>query len=218
MSVAIAVVTGTGAHADPWHDLGETSGAIAAVLSDDGDVTRLTTDELAPGVLDDVDVVVVNASADLAAPPSDSSDVVAELHAHASRGGGVVAVHSSSLAFPDDDRWARLLGGRWVPGRSGHPQIGNALVQAAGSPLLSDDFTLYDERYTLLETADDTELVAFHTEDGVPHPLVWLHRSPSGVVAYSALGHGVEAYDSSNAFLLRSLVAAVRPPLEKVLR
>ena len=200
-----AILTGSGEHTDPWHALDETSAAVAAVLGA-GVVRRVATDAVQPGSLEGVDVVVVNASGDPARQPADSSPVVDELLRHLGAGGGVVALHSSTIAFGDSARWARAVGGRWVPGVSGHPQIGHALVQAAGTPLLDRDFVVYDERYTGLEVAEDVEVVAFHTEDGITHPLVWV-REGHGRVAYSALGHGVESYESPNAELLRALVA-----------
>jgi type 1 glutamine amidotransferase len=210
MSRRVAILTGVPPHTDPWHDLGETSRAVAAVLSGSAglDVSSLTTDDDVAGGIGGADVVLVNVSADLAAPDSDSTAIVDALVTHVGSGGGLVAVHSSALGFAGDARWARLLGGRWVPGASGHPQIGRALVQSTGSAagLRIEDFLLYDERYTDLEAAPDVELVAVHTEDGIAHPLVWVRDGPGGRVAYSALGHGVESYESPNAGLLRSLV------------
>ena len=204
-----AILTGSGAHTDPWHALDDTSAAVAAVLGT-GAARRVSTDAVEPGALEGVDVVVVNASGDPGRAPADSSVVVDELLRHLGAGGGIVALHSSTIAFADGHRWARAIGGRWVPGVSGHPPIGHALVQAAGTPLLDRDFSLHDERYTGLEVAEDVEVVAFHTEDGRTHPLVWVREGP-GRVAYSALGHGVESYASPNAELLRALVAWAAP-------
>lgn len=196
---AIVVLTGIGVHADPWHALGATSEAIAGVLAAVGAVRVITTAD----PIGEADLLVVNASGDLAEPETDSSALVDAILGHADAGRPVLATHSSTLAFRDDARWAQLLGGRWVPGVSMHPQIGHALVQSTGTALLEDDFVLYDERYSHLESRD-VELVAEHTEDGVVHPLVWL-RSGRSRIAYDALGHGVESYDSAEhrALLLR---------------
>jgi uncharacterized protein len=195
------VLAGTGAHADRWHGLEETSGALAALVSDA--VVRTTDDDPANS-LTGADVVVVNVSGDLGAAPTNSAPIVSSLLDHVAAGGGLVALHSSALAFADDPRWARLLGGRWVAGVTGHPQIGRAFVQSSST--LTDDFFVYDERYTALETSPDVEVVAFHTEDGMTHPLAWLNEG-AGRVAYSALGHGIESYESPNAAFTRALVS-----------
>ncbi len=222
----IVILTGTGAHTDPWHALDATSERVAEVLGEawadtdtgaDGAeltavrVTAVTTDDDVAAALDGAGLVIVNVSGDLATEPVDSSAIVDALLAHTGRGGGVVALHSSALAFGDDPRWAELAGGRWVPGVTMHPQIGHALVQAADGEAAAGltDFVVYDERYTALERDPATDVLAFHTEDGLAHPLVWRRTTASGArVAYDALGHGVESYDSSaRCALLLGLVS-----------
>lgn len=184
------VVTGVGAHSDPWHGLAATSAEVSALLAERFTVRETTTDTI--DAIDGADLVVLNASGDLAADPVDSRAIVEALIAANADGTPILALHSSSLAFRDDPRWAELLGGRWVPGTSMHPQIGAAIVQLDDGAA----FELYDERYTALERRDGTESIAFHTEDGVTHPLVWVRLGVdgSGTVAYDALGHGVESY------------------------
>ncbi|WP_395243955.1 ThuA domain-containing protein [Agromyces sp. MMS24-K17] len=234
MTERIVVLSGEGPHADPWHAFEATSAAVAGVLGDAGDVEVIGTDAVvadasaaataaeasadasaaptaaatAADAIRDADLLVVNASADLALPPGDSASLVDLLVARHAAGRPILALHSSSLAFGDDPRWARLLGGRWVPGTSGHPQIGHALVQAAGSaadlapaaaPPCPGDFVLYDERYTALECDAANLVLAVHTEDGLAHPIIWWRdvAEGAGAVAYDALGHGVESYESA---------------------
>ena len=205
---SIVIVSGEQEHSDPWHGLAETSAALAEVLGVQGSVRTVgTADDGLAEAIASADVLVVNVSGDLAAEPADSRAVVELLDAHSAAGKGLLAVHSSSLAFSDDPRWVELLGGRWVPGRTMHPQIGHALVQATdeGRDAVTgfDDFVLYDERYTALETRCEDRILAVHTEDGMTHPLVWLRESADrggddrGRVAYDALGHGVESFDSA---------------------
>ncbi|MGD8169866.1 ThuA domain-containing protein [Herbiconiux sp. P16] len=201
---SIVVVSGEQEHTDPWHGLAGTSAAVAEVLSPLGSVrTAGTADGELPDAIASADVVVLNVSGDLAAEPADSRPVVDLLDAHLAAGKGILALHSSSLAFSDDPRWLDMLGGRWEPGVTMHPQIGHALVQATdeGREALDgfDDFVLYDERYTALVTRADDRVLARHTEDGLTHPLVWTREGTDGRgrVAYDALGHGVESYDSA---------------------
>jgi len=214
---SIAVVTGVGGHADPWHGLAGTSAAIADIVGPVGEVRMTTTDDVA--AWSDADLLVLNVSGDLAAPATDATAHVDALLAHHAAGRPILALHSSSLAFRDDARWSELLGGRWVPGVTMHPQIGHALIQvasAAGLPAeivaFDDDFVLYDERYTHLERAAGPHVLARHTEDGRLHPLVWWRPAAPGrgAVVYDALGHGVESYDSpAHRRWLRATAAAL---------
>lgn len=198
----IAVISGVDGHSDPWHALSETSAALADILGELGEVEVISTRDLTGAAA--AELMVVNAGADLAAPPRNSGPVVDVIVAHQARGGAVLGMHSAALAFPDDPRWAEVLGGRWVPGRTVHPQIGHALVQASpierssGATPLSRDFIVYDERYCNLERHPGTTLVGHHTEDGLTHPLIWWRATEDGgPVAYDALGHGVESYEAS---------------------
>lgn len=201
----IVLLVGAGAHSDPWHALTATGQRIAELLQDSGltDVRVVSTDERDDilDAMEGVDLLIVNASSDLSRAAPESTAVVDVITSHWHRGGGVLGSHSSALAFRDDPRWAELLGGRWVPGITMHPQIGTSLIQAVPhtlDALTLDDFTVYDERYTHLETSTQVQTLAVHTEDGMTHPLIWAidaHRN-YGRVAYDALGHGVESYDS----------------------
>ncbi|WP_166867988.1 MULTISPECIES: ThuA domain-containing protein [unclassified Salinibacterium] len=204
----IAVVCGTGAHTDSWHDLPATSRSLADAIAV---ATRATTavhglDELA--ALDRPDALVVNASGDMDAPLIDSRPVVDEILALHAAGVRLLAVHSAAYAFRDDPRWASLLGGRWVPGVSGHPPLGAATIDVAGADAAAPaSFTVIDERYTGLEVAADVTVVASHRFEGRTHPLAWTRDG--GLVAYSALGHDPRSHTSAGhrALLARLLSA-----------
>lgn len=215
------LITGVGAHADPWHGLAATGRALASVLEERMPVRRIDTDEVAGGAaLTDAALIVVNISGDLATDAAAASAVLDPLLEAVASGIPLLAVHSSSLAFRDDPRWAELLGGRWVPGVTMHPQIGWSLVQPT-APLAP--FRVYDERYSHLEIGAESALRAIHTDDGLTHPLAWARQGTAGhgAVAYSALGHGAEAYRSAGTrALVHALVdellgaePAERPPL-----
>ena len=201
------IVTGVGAHADPWHGLAATSEALAGVLAERMPVRHLDTEQVADGAtLTHAALIVVNISGDLATDAAAASAVLDPLLDAVASGIPLLAAHSASLAFRDDPRWAELLGGRWVPGVTMHPQIGWSLVQPTA---LLAPFRVYDERYSHLEVDDDSALRAIHTDDGITHALAWSRRAADGHggVAYSALGHGVEAYRApGNRALLHALV------------
>lgn len=210
----VTVVAGTGEHADPWHALPAVASAVAELLDDIGDV-RVTTIE-ARHEWRDCDLLVLVVGGDLATPAPRSGPFVDLVVHHHRSGKPLIALHSAALAFRDDPRWQEVLGGRWVPGRSSHPQIGHALIQTTpalsvpdGLVAFAGDFVLYDERYSFLETHEVTVL-ARHTEDGCVHPLVWGRPASAdrGVVVYDGLGHGVESLASSDH--ARWLVATAR--------
>ena len=200
-AATILILTGVREHSDPWHALEATSEAVASVLATVAEIRTVTTASVAPWPA--AELLVVNASGDLAFPAPESARVVDAIAAHHHAGRPILALHSSALAFRDDPRWATIMGGRWVPGITMHPQIGAALVQPTPADELPDDvsafdhdFVLYDERYTSLERAEDAAVVAEHSEDGMRHPLVWWRSATAehGAVVYDALGHGVESF------------------------
>lgn len=200
------IVTGVGAHADPWHGLAATSRTLAGVLTERMPVRHIDTDEIADGAtVTDAALIVANISGDLATDATAASAVLDPLLDAVASGIPLLAVHSSSLAFRDDPRWADLLGGRWTPGVTMHPQIGWSLVQP--TPPLSP-FRVYDERYSHLEVEGESTLRAIHTDDGITHALAWSRHGAGGHagVAYSALGHGVEAYRAAGT---RALIHAL---------
>lgn len=194
-------MTGVGSHVDRWHDLPSTSRALAGVLSETAACRLVGTDDAASGSLPRTDLLVVNVAGELAVPVADSSLIVDAIAAHSAAGGAIIGMHSASLAFAGEARWPAMLGGRWVPGVTDHPPIGQAQVEAApptpGGPELHD-FVVYDERYTGLEVNADVRTLAFHTENGTRCPLVWVRpgNHDRGPVIYNALGHGVESYES----------------------
>ncbi len=194
----VIVLCGEGEHTDPWHDLPATSAALAGIL---GGTVLGTADPTLRDALPDADLLVVNATSDPGGPPPASATVVDPIVETWQSGTPVLAVHSSALAFRDDPRWRDLLGGCWRPGVTFHPPIGPALVErGTGHPqVVERDFVLYDERYSALELDPDIEVLAWHTEDGIRHPLVWSRRTdpPAGRSLYSALGHGTESYESA---------------------
>ncbi len=205
----IAVLCGTGAHTDRWHDLPATSRslaeAIAVATGASAQVRGL--DELSN--LGQPDAIVVNASGDLDAPAVDSRPIVDVLLALHAAGVCLLAVHSAAYAFRDDARWASLLGGRWVPGVSGHPPIGTSTIDLAPVDAAApQSFTVFDERYTDLEVAVDATVVASHRHEGRAHPLAWTRSG--GLVAYSALGHDPRSHTSAGhrALLARLLSAS----------
>lgn len=205
------MVCGTGAHTDDWHDLAGTSASLASALATSTgarvDVVALDDLPAAPSA----DLLVVNVSGDPDASRQgerDADGALDRLLAAHEAGIPMLAVHSAAYAFAGDPRWVQLLGGRWVPGVSGHPPIGTATVHPSHPIASEGEIVLVDERYTDLEVHDGSTVIATHDHDGVTHPLVWVRDDGPGRVAYSALGHDPRSHTSQgHRGLLARLVA-----------
>jgi Uncharacterized protein conserved in bacteria len=120
--------------------------------------------------------------------------------AHLAAGKPLLAVHSTLTSLGFVPEWESILGGVWVRGTTMHPPFGSAEIGVAscGHRITEgiDDFTILDEKYTHLRLADDIEFLAWHTEDGKRHPVLWSKRYGSAKVVVDALGHDSRSYDS----------------------
>ncbi len=222
--VRALVLCGGGRHSDRWHDLAGTGQAVAGLLDGLG-VQATLTSRLIDVVADsrfDTDLLVVNSSqsardpeaADPDDPREDLQPFAAALDAHVAAGRPVLALHSSTLAFPDVPRWAEVLGARWRERVTMHPDLGPTVVQLhpAAHPLAAGltDVSVEDERYSLLELVEDLGAVVpylTHEHAGVTHPLAWAREvGPARArVVYDALGHDARSYRSGSR---RELFAA----------
>ncbi|PVE94656.1 ThuA domain-containing protein [Microbacterium sp. TPD7012] len=213
------ILTGTGRYSDPWHAYSETSPLLAELARAAGFSPRIETG--ADGALrrldDGVRLLVINAgdpegpdSVDptgTRTPATEPEEPVASLAegdaALASaldRGIGILAMHSAAASLRDYPSYERALGGRWVRGRSWHPDFGEAHVRLDPEhPLAAGlrDFAVDDERYTDLRLDAEIDRLASHEHDGLPYPLVWTRDLGRSRVVYDALGHDPRSYASA---------------------
>ncbi|WBQ04145.1 ThuA domain-containing protein [Kribbella sp. CA-293567] len=210
MPTELIIYSGTGPDADPWHPLPQTSARLAGELRDFGPVHSVgSPDELAAR-LDDAAVLVVNASANRTGPSPADQQFGRLLDGFLARGGGVLAIHSSTIAFPGLQTWHQTVGAIWEHGKTFHPPLDRTLVHRTEveHPIAAGlgDFWVEDERYSGLAFVDDLviEPLYVHEHEGVTHPLVWAREHGGGRVVYSALGHDERSYESpEHAELLR---------------
>lgn len=209
MTTAI-VLSGLTPYLDQWHGLEATSRRVSELLTGWGFDVDISAD-LGAAVDADPDLLLVNL-----AGRGSSEDPHLEQNARALsavRDGSlpVLALHASAIAFAGVPEWEHVIGGRWMPGVSGHPQIGHSVILPGERHPITEGlgpFVVYDERYSHLSRSAGTP-VAAHVEDGIRHDLAWAIEDPdSGRRAvYDGLGHGVESYDSTGRveFLRRSV-------------
>jgi hypothetical protein len=218
------VLAGRGRYEDPWHDHAATSHEIALTLAEIGLDVEIRG--AFPRALDDlagVGLLVVNTGSARPAPDDEIDGSTAAwgpaheaLDAYARGGGAVLGVHQAASSFADEpgwaSAWAEILGGRWVPGRSMHPERGPgtfdvldaahpAMAGLAGDTVLaraglasSASFVVDDERYSYLEVAPTARVLVTQRFEGVDHPVVWVNEAHGGRTVYDALGHDVASY------------------------
>jgi type 1 glutamine amidotransferase len=125
------------------------------------------------------------------------------------RGGGVLAVHSATASFKEEDRYFEILGGQF----SNHGPIQTIEVL----PALPQDptfgpispFHVRDELYR--HEYDPGNQVHFYAEiAGEREPIVWTRRHGQGRVSYLSLGHcaGTMRHPAVQAILQRGLTWA----------
>lgn len=153
-------------------------------------------------------------------------------------GKGFVAVHSGSDTFhtgetgggnpkkrlqrfrnygPASHPYIRMLGGEFI--RHGPQQVARARVVAPAFPgfeKLGEAIEVQEEWYSLKEFAPDLQVLLVMETDGMegsdyqrpPYPLAWARRHGEGRVAYNAMGHREDVWES--AAFQSMLMGAIR--------
>jgi len=199
------ILSGAGRYADRWHPFAATSVRISHILRDVGFAVEVseTVDESLAALQSDaraVDLLVVNVGNPLEPAQADASSRAGML-AHVGRGGAVLSMHVSATSFPAIPEWEAIMGGIWVRGTTRHPDSGLAQIKVYPDRhaivATLHDFTVFDERYSYLRTAEEVVPLATHEHEGIEHPLVWAWNYGSARVAYDALGHDARSYESA---------------------
>ncbi|MFI6425421.1 ThuA domain-containing protein [Promicromonospora sp. NPDC050880] len=202
----ILVLAGRGRYEDPWHDHAATSHVVAGILGGQGDVEVRGLFRDALDDLDAVDLLVVNGGTGRRDPGFDGADddwlgFHDRLVAWARDGGAVLGLHQAANTFYDAPGWEAVLGGRWIPGESMHPPIGDARFELVQGHPVTDGLRVveaFDERYCHLSVAPESRVVGTtRDDDGAPHPVLWVNEAYGGRTVYSALGHDVRSYASA---------------------
>lgn len=208
----ILVLAGRGRYEDPWHDHAATSHEVARILGEPGaggdpdavvQVRSTWRDALAD--LDTADLLVVNSGTGRPDRGFDGSDdewraFHERLAGWARAGGAVLALHQAANTFADAPAWEDVLGGRWVPGTSMHPPIGDATFRLVPGHAITDGLPAveaFDERYCFLKVAESAQVLGtVADDDGAAHPVLWVQEAHGGRTVYSALGHDVRSFES----------------------
>jgi len=197
----VVLISGNGFYADPWHPFPDTSARLAAIVESAGYTIRVSQDVEAtlasPGRCRLLVINIGNPSTPR--PPQLIDAARAGITGHLAGGGAILAVHSSATLLTTMPQWPAILGGRWVRGQSMHPPQSEGTIQVtpAAHPITQglDDFRIFDERYSYLETRRDITVLCEHTHEGLHHPLVWSRQTARSRVVYDGLGHDTRSYD-----------------------
>ncbi|GAA3558018.1 hypothetical protein GCM10022197_11680 [Microlunatus spumicola] len=203
----VTILSGSGRYQDEWHDFTATSMEVARALEAMGLQVAVRAFKPAGVVAEvpDSDLVVVNAGAGEFHARSDGPEeawveAFQALRDHRARRRPLLALHAATMTLDGLDEWPDWVGGRWVQGRSMHPPIGDAAVQVSDGdhPITAGlaPFTLFDERYCLLDRSSDAHVLLHHNHEGGQQPLVWVTEQDGARTVYDALGHDVRAFAS----------------------
>lgn len=208
-SASVLLLSGGGRFTDPWHPFAAGSARLASLIEHLGH--RVQVRPTTPSMFDfeGIDLVVVNAGGGNPERTLQERRVSTEAWDAAferfgdwiDAGGPVLAVHTSANTFGNWPRWRQLLGGAWIPGRSGHParSLATFEVVTAEHPVLRgiDQVRSDDERYSDLELDEGiTPLLAHHT-DGRTQVMAWVGPGSRGSrIIYDGLGHDASAYEA----------------------
>jgi type 1 glutamine amidotransferase len=112
------------------------------------------------------------------------------------QGGGLLAVHSASASFKQEERYFEILGGRFVE----HGPVEPFQVQPTTAPDEIFDvpaFSVTDELYRH-EYDPGNRTHYFTIVDSEREPVVWTRRHGQGRVCYCALGHTADTVRHPN--------------------
>ena len=109
-------------------------------------------------------------------------------------GGGLLALHATTVSGQTNEPLKTLLGGAFIS----HPPQFNFTVypMAAAHPLTEEieAFTVHDEFYVQdYDPGVSVHLVA--TDRGVSHPMMWSKQIDQGRLVHLALGHGPRTWN-----------------------
>ena len=203
------LLIGRDRYGDPWHDYVATGHRVAQELAGLGVATQWRS--TFPDALDGIEqpnliVVLAGRSSGEHGDPTPWTRLHNRLAHFVSAGTALLALHSAVNAFGDSEHWPRLIGGRWVEGKSAHPPIGEAVFDIVGShPIVSGmgPIHAFDEQYRGLEMALSSEPLLVTRQASEVHPVAWVAEPTGrGRSVYDGMGHDTRSYDSSERITL----------------
>jgi type 1 glutamine amidotransferase len=196
-----------------WHNFDGFATRVTPCLSEAGFAVRVSYD------LDDwtsleaegSSIVILYTCLDEATAYCHTDAHIEGLCRWVSAGGGLLAIHSATVAARRHSNLKSLIGGSFIS----HPPRARFVVTpvADGHPIIQgvDPFAIEDELY-LHDVDPSVRVHLFAQHQGQTQPLAWTRQQGRGKVAYFALGHDQAAWDlpEYQKFVLQSLGWLVR--------
>ncbi|HET7535019.1 MAG TPA: ThuA domain-containing protein [Candidatus Didemnitutus sp.] len=158
--------------------------------------------------------------------PGITSSGLAAFYHYVSNGGGFLGLHSASDTLHTNERgggnpairapryknygeaadpYVKMIGGEFI--RHGPQQVAKATVtdpKFPGFGTIGSELNVNEEWYTLKEFAPDIHVLLVMQTAGMkgddykraPYPLAWVHAYGKGRVAFNAMGHREDVWDS----------------------
>src|ERR1043166_758715 len=153
-----------------------------------------------------------------------SAERFAQMESFLARGGGIVLLHSASIADQDPEALAEHIGISFQPKRSKyrHGELDLKLVAANGHPLLLGlprTIHFLDETYwPMIGDTNKVNVLATTEEEGKPWPMVWTLDRGKGRIFGTVLGHYLTTYDDPwfRIMVLRAIAWAAREPVSRL--
>jgi type 1 glutamine amidotransferase len=148
----------------------------------------------------------------------------AQLDKFQGRGGGVVALHSATIADREPEALAERLGLSAQPVRSKyrHTPINLQITTGTDHPIMrgfGKQVQFLDETYwPLIGDPSKVDVLATAEEEGQQHPMIWTYRRGKGRVFASILGHYAWTYEDPlfRVMLLRGIGWASGGPASRL--
>lgn len=122
------------------------------------------------------------------------------------QGKGLLALHAATICFDDWPVYREILGAWWEWGISSHApfQDHKMEVRDHSHPITEGipDFTIKDELYIHARFTDSVSPLIEGVWEGQSHPVLWVRNYGAARVCYTALGHGIEAFEHPENQLL----------------
>lgn len=152
-----------------------------------------------------------------------TNEVYKQLDTFLARGGGVVLLHSSSIADQDPEALAERIGISFQPKRSNyrHGELDLELITPKYDPLtlgLPRSIHFLDETYwPMIGDTNRVQVLATAREEGKPWPMFWTFRRGNGRVFGTVLGHYLSTYDDPyfRILILRGIAWAAHEPISR---
>ena len=142
------------------------------------------------------------------------------------RGGGLVVLHSATIADKEPEKLAERIGLAFQPGRSKyrHGPLDLTVVAPTEEPItrgLPRSLHFVDESYwPMFGETNDVKLLATTKEEGKDWPMIWTCEKGAGRVFTSVVGHYSWSYDDPlfRVIVLRGIAWTAREPVGRLER